>query len=132
MRLQFRGHEGVFQVKQYHNLFPKDFIEDALKDAPGGVYIVLKGKTRDEVSLVAISYQYSRKTVLHFILTENAGQSGLGDPYAMKYMDTYGNICTWHVDHPEVFSKLFASSNVIDTDLLQMEKKWLTKNPFFA
>jgi hypothetical protein len=22
------GHEGVFQVKQYHNLFPKEFIEE--------------------------------------------------------------------------------------------------------
>ena len=132
-----RGHEGVFQVKQYHNLFPKEFIEDALKDAPGGVHIVLKGKTRDEVSLVAIGYRYSRKTVLHFILTENAGDSGPGDPYEMKYTDTYGNICTRYVDRPEVISKFFASSNVIDThnqlrqDLLQLEKKWLTKNPFF-
>jgi hypothetical protein len=35
------GHEGVFQVKQYHNLFPKDFIEETLKDAPSGVHIVL-------------------------------------------------------------------------------------------
>ncbi len=124
-------------MKQYHNLFSKDFIEDALKDAPGGVHIVLEGTTRDEVSLVAIGYQYSRKIVLHFILTENAGDSGPGDPYEMKYMDTYGNICTWYVDRPEVISKFSASSNVIDThnqlrqDLLQLEKKWLTKNPFF-
>ncbi len=25
-----RGHEGIFQVKQYHSLFPKEFIENAL------------------------------------------------------------------------------------------------------
>jgi hypothetical protein len=56
-----RGHEGVFQVKQYHNLFPKDFIEEALKDAPGGVHIVLKGATRDEINLVAIGYRYSHE-----------------------------------------------------------------------
>ncbi len=24
-----RGHEGVFQIKQYHSLFPKQYIEDA-------------------------------------------------------------------------------------------------------
>jgi len=132
-----RGHEGVFQVKQYHNLFPKDFIEDALKDAPGGVHIVLKGTTRDEVTLVAVGYRYSRKTILHFVMTENSGDTSPGDPYEMKYTDSYGNICTRFVDRPEAISKFFASSNVIDThnqlrqDLLQLEKKWLTKNPFF-
>jgi hypothetical protein len=37
-----------------------------------------------------------------------------------------------------VISKFFASSNIIDThnqlrqDLLHLEKKWLTKNPFFC
>jgi hypothetical protein len=39
------GHIGIFQVKQYHSLFPKEFIENALKDAPGGVHIVLEGTT---------------------------------------------------------------------------------------
>jgi hypothetical protein len=27
--VRIQGHEGVFQVKQYHNFFPKDFIEEA-------------------------------------------------------------------------------------------------------
>jgi hypothetical protein len=132
-----RGHEGVFQVKQYHALFPKDFIEDALKEAPGGIHIVLNGTTKDEVNLVAVGYRYSRKTILHFVLSENAGSTGEGDPYEMKYTDNYGNICTRYVDQPEVVSNFFASSNVIDTHnqlrqhLLQLEKKWLTKNPFF-
>jgi hypothetical protein len=40
-----RGHEGMFQVKHYHSLFPKAFIEEALKEAPGGVHIILEGKT---------------------------------------------------------------------------------------
>jgi hypothetical protein len=31
-----RGHEAVFQIKQYHAGFPKEYIEEALKDAPGG------------------------------------------------------------------------------------------------
>ncbi len=34
-----RGHDAVFQIKQYHASFPKDYIEEALKDAPGGVHI---------------------------------------------------------------------------------------------
>jgi hypothetical protein len=89
-----QGHEGVFQVKQYHNLFPKDFFEEALKDASGGVHIVLKGTTRDEVNLVAIGYCYSYKTILHFVLTGNAGNTEPIDPYKKKYADSYGNICT--------------------------------------
>jgi hypothetical protein len=124
-------------VKQYHALFPKDYIEEALKDAPGGVHIVLKGTTKDEVNLIALGYRYSRKTILHFVLTENSGGTCQGEPYEMKYTDNYGNICTRYVDRPEVVSSFFAASNVIDThnqlrqDLLQLEKKWLTKNPYF-
>jgi len=135
--IALRGHEGVFQVKQYHALFPKDYIEEALKDAPGGVHIVLKGTTKDEVNLIALGYRYSRKTILHFVLTENSGGTCQGEPYEMKYTDNYGNICTRYVDRPEVVSSFFATSNVIDThnqlrqDLLQLEKKWLTKNPYF-
>jgi hypothetical protein len=33
-------------------LFPKAFIEDALKDAPGGVHIALEGTTQSEVTLI--------------------------------------------------------------------------------
>ncbi len=94
-KVSIRGHKGVFQVKQFHTLFPKEYIEEALKEAPGGVHIVLKGATRDEVNLVTIGYCYSHKTILHFILTENAGSAGQGEPYEMKYTNSYGNnICT--------------------------------------
>ena len=132
-----RGHEAVLQIKQYHSLFPKEFIESALKDAPGGVHILLEGTTNDEVPLVALGYRYSRKTILFFVLTKNGGSSKLGDPYHMKYTDTFGNICTRYVDRPQVISIFFAGSNVIDThnqlrqDSLKLEKKWVTQNPWF-
>jgi hypothetical protein len=45
---------------------------------------VLEGTTKDEVRLVAIGYRYSRKTILHFILMENAGETDAGTPYKMK------------------------------------------------
>jgi hypothetical protein len=132
-----RGHEGVFQVKQYHTCFPKDFIEEALKEAPGGVHIILEGTTQDEVTLVTLGYRYSRKTVLHFVLTKNAGSSKPGTPYQMKYTNAFGSICTRFVDRPQVVSNFFAGSNVIDThnqlrqDSLKLEKKWMTQNPWF-
>jgi hypothetical protein len=99
------GHKGIFQVKQYHSLFPKEFIENSLKDAPGGVHILMEGITKDEVRLVAIGYRYSRKTVLFFVLTENAGKTEAGTPYEMKFMDSYGNVCVRGVDRPDIISK---------------------------
>jgi hypothetical protein len=132
-----RGHEGVFQIKQYHSLFPKEYIESALKDAPGGVHILLEGVTKDEIPLVAMGYRYSRKTILFFVLTKNGGTTKPGDPYQMKYTDSFGNICTRNVDRPQVVSNFFAGSNVIDThnqlrqDSLRLEKRWITQNPWF-
>jgi hypothetical protein len=132
-----RGQEAVFQIKTYHASFPKDFIVAALKDAPGGVYVALEGVTKDEIELVAIGYRYSRKTTLHFVATKNAGSTALGDPYHMKYTDTYGNVCTRYVDRPQIVSNFFGSSNAIDThnqlrqDCIRLEKKWITRDPYF-
>jgi hypothetical protein len=60
-----------------------------------------------------------------------------GKPYEMKCMDLYENLCARFIDCPDVISKFFETSNIIDMhnqlhqDLLQLEKKWLTKNPYF-
>ena len=53
--VEIRGHEAVLQIKQCHSLFPKEFIEPVLKEAQGGVHILLEGTTQDEVPLVALS-----------------------------------------------------------------------------
>ncbi len=37
-----QGHQAVLQVKTGHALYPKKFINDTLKDAPGGVWIALE------------------------------------------------------------------------------------------
>jgi hypothetical protein len=119
-------------------LFPKDFIEKSLKDSSGGVHIALEGTTKDEVELIALGYRYSRKTILFFVLTKNAGTTQLGKPYHMKYTDSYGNVCTRYVDRPEVMSNYFAHSNTIDVhnqlrqDSLKLKKKWIMQEPFFC
>jgi hypothetical protein len=52
--VEIRGHEGVFQIKTYHASYPKELIEEALKDAPGGIFVALEGTTKDEVQLIAL------------------------------------------------------------------------------
>jgi hypothetical protein len=75
-----------------------------LKEAPGGVHIILEGKTPCEVPLIVVGYRYSRKTILHFILTKKAGSLKEGEPYEMKYTDSYGNVCTRYVELPDAIS----------------------------
>ena len=79
------------------------------------MHIILKGTIRGEVNLVAIGYCYSCKTMLHFVLIENAGNTEPGDPYEIKNTDSYDIIYTQHVNLPDFISQFFASLNVIDT-----------------
>jgi hypothetical protein len=43
------------------------------KDAPGDIHILPEGTTQNEVPLLALVYIFRRKTVVHFVLTKNAG-----------------------------------------------------------
>ena len=87
-----RGMEGVFQVKTAHSLYPKEYIEKLLKNAPGGVHVVLKGRHPNGHTLVAVGYRYSSKKTLFFICTEGAGSTTPGEPYEMKFTDKHGNV----------------------------------------
>jgi hypothetical protein len=86
-----KGCKAILQVKTGHGLYPKAFIEEALKDAPGGVWIVLES-THLNVPLVAIGYWYSTRTTLFFVATKDAGTTCKGNPFEMKYTDDWGNV----------------------------------------
>ena len=62
--LSVRGYEGVFQVKTNSGFYPKAFIAEQLKNAPGGVKIALAGKAPNEQQLIAVGYRYSSKRTL--------------------------------------------------------------------
>jgi hypothetical protein len=81
MSVEAKGHEEVFQVEQNKGLFPKEYIEKALEDAPEGVNIVLTGRAPNNVPLVAFGYRYSRKTTLFFVMTSKTGSTTAGNPY---------------------------------------------------
>ena len=87
-----KGVEGILQVKQNTALFPKEYIETALKGCPGGVHIVLRGRHPNGHNLIAIGYRYSSKKTLLFIMTEGAGSTIPGQPYEMKFTDKHGNV----------------------------------------
>jgi hypothetical protein len=112
--------------------------EDTLNDAPGGIWIVLQS-TYQGILLVAIGYHYSNTcTTLCFVATKDAGSITKGKPYQMKYSNDWGNIHINDVDRPDIISKFFESSNMIDKhnnqthqEELALKKHWLTQNPYF-
>jgi len=131
-----KGYKAVLQVKTGHGLFPKKFIESALADSPGGVWIVLEA-IHDGVPLIAIGYRYSTRTTLHFVATKDAGSTAKGNPYQMKFTDDWGNVHVRDVERPDIISRFFENSNTIDKhnqchqSELALEKCWQTQNPFF-
>jgi hypothetical protein len=100
-----KGYKAVLQVKPGHGLFPKKFIESALEDAPGGVWIVLEA-THEGVPLIAIGYRYSTRTTLHFVVTKDAGSTAKGTPYQMKFTDDWGNV---HINMTSMTSIIWSS-----------------------
>ena len=87
VELKNRGHESVGPVKQSHSGYPKDFMNEHLKDAPRGVKLVMTGTHPTGVELVATGYKYNSKKVLTFISSAGAGSTTDGNPYEMKYTD---------------------------------------------
>ena len=137
IELVTRGYEGIFQVKQNHGQYPKDYIEKALEKAPGGVSIVLKAVASNEKPIIAMGYRYNAKKTLFFIMSPGAGKTTPGEAYRMRYTDGFGNVMTRLVERPDVISKFFNDSNTIDSHNqsrqydLGMEKCWVTTDAYF-
>ena len=132
------GHHAVLVVKTNHSRFPNEFLNQEMKEMPGGCWITMRGKCqRTGVELVAIGYKYNSKKVLHFITTLGAGSTKKGVPYNMKYNDVYGNVCHRNVARPAILSTYFKYSNRMDVNNqmrqhnLALEECWVTTNGWF-
>jgi hypothetical protein len=72
------------------------------------------------------------------VATKGSGTTAKGTPYEMKYTDDWGNVHVRYVDRPDIISKFFEKSNMIDKhnqvrqSELGLEKCWLTQNPYFC
>ena len=126
----------VCVVKTAHRQYPKKFLEEKMKDWPPGSNLVLKSKLHG-VNLVAVGYKYSRKKVLCFLYNEGAGTIQPGKPYMAKWKDKFGNTNSKLVPRPDVISRYFSDSNVIDVHNqsrqhdLHLEKNWVTRDGYF-
>ena len=67
--------DAVYQIKSNHGLCPKQFIEDQLKDAPGGTSIALEGKHPEGAELIAFGHRHNSKVALCFVMTKQAGSA---------------------------------------------------------
>lgn len=71
-----KDHEFILSVKRAKGGTPKDFIDETMKDWPGGTWMVLE---LDDSTLkwgkrvFFIGYKYNRKTVQCFLFSERAG-----------------------------------------------------------
>ena len=132
------GHHAVMMVKTAFSRSPKKWLEEKMKDMPGGVWIVLEGiAEKEDVPVVCIGYKYNRKKVLTFVMTKGAGTTASGRPYEARFPDKYGNVCVRHVMRPDVIANYFRFSNVVDVHNqarqyeLALEKKWVTQDGYF-
>jgi hypothetical protein len=83
------GQQGILamlQIKAGRALYPAKFMEEKLKEAPGGCWITMKGKGPRGTDLPAIEYKYNSKRVLKFVATSDDGSTKAGTPYDMKFV----------------------------------------------
>ena len=94
------------QVKANHGLFLKDYIEEQLLDTPGCTHIVLKSSHK-EIDVIV-------KKIMCIIITSDARSTTLGEPYEVKFNDSFVNVNVRDVDSPDVISRIFQESNYVD------------------
>jgi hypothetical protein len=108
-----------------------------MSDWPSGSYLVLECTTSNKGhKLICIGYKYSASKVLVFLGTKNSGSTKPGEPYVARFPDANGNVAQRNVPRPDVISKYFNDSNVIDShnqarqSSLKLEKRWIVQNGY--
>ena len=127
----------MFQVKTNHGLFPKQYIQEALKDASDGVNIVLEGVAPNNAPLVVVGYKYNKKKAILFVAIRRSVSTRADKPYEMKFTEIDRSVCVREVERPHLCGLYFKRSNILDThnqmrqSELAFEKKWITNDPYF-
>ena len=92
--------------------------------------------TISEVPIVAVAYAWSQKGVSYFVSTCGSTEPS-ATKYQSKFEDEWGNTNVREIDRPQLAHFLYEYLPLIDEhnkqrqSLLQLEKRWLTKDPWF-
>ena len=63
--IRMRGGHSILQIKTNHSRSPKFYLEELMKDMPGGTWVTMTGRPEKEgVDLVCIGYKYNKKKYL--------------------------------------------------------------------
>ena len=126
------GHHVYFSVKTTHTRSQKKYLDEMIKDYPGGTWITVEWRcNKDGVDLICIGHKYNKKKVLTFVLTKGSGATTHGELYETRFPDKFGNVIR-HVARPDIISNYFKFINVVDVHNqarqyeLVLETKWVT------
>ena len=128
--------DSITQIKTAHARYPKKFLESAMKNWPGGSYLVMEGEIDGDV-LYAVGYKYCKAKTLCFLFTEGASSTEPGEPYRANWKDENGNSMFRDIPRPECCARYFLDCNIIDVlnqmrqKELRLEKYWVTHDGFF-
>jgi hypothetical protein len=128
------GHSYFGALKTSTKFTPYQELLAKMADWPSGSNLVMECTSPNAHRLICIGYKYSASKVLVFLGTKNAGSTKDGEPYVARFPDANGNVAQRNVPRPDVISKYFNDSNVIDSHNqarqyeLALEKRWITHN----
>jgi hypothetical protein len=131
------GHAYFGALKTSTKCTPYEELIDKMKEWPSGSHLVMECHTPKGHDLICIGYKYSSSKVLVFLGTKNAGSTKPGEPYIARFPDANGNVAQRSVPRPDIISKYFKDSNVIDSHNqarqgeLKLEKRWVTQDCWF-
>ena len=109
------GDHAIMVVKTNHARFPKAWLDEHMKEFPGGTWLTLEGRTQKNVTLLTIRYKYNSSKVLTFVLSRGAGSTVTGRPYQARSPDVYENIHAQDIPKPQVFNTYFDHCGLVDS-----------------
>ena len=100
--LALKYDHAIFVVKTGFDRSPRKLLEEETKECPGGTLIVLEGTTSQGVTLLTVSYKYSQRKVITFVMTKGAGSTFAEESYRSRFPDAYGKEYVQNVPRPTI------------------------------
>jgi hypothetical protein len=133
------GVYSTFIVKGNDKFFPVGVLHSVLTarhgTRPAGHWVTMTA-TISDVQVIALAYAWSQKGVSYFVST--CGSTEPSDvKYQSKFEDEWGNTNVREINRPNLAHFFYQYSPLIDEhnkqrqSLLSLEKRWLTKDPWF-